>query len=36
MGRDLMDAAERWIEKVRASELGEHPYRMAEGETAKL
>jgi 3-methyl-2-oxobutanoate hydroxymethyltransferase len=36
MGQDLVEAAGRWIEKVGASELGEHPYRMAEGETAKL
>lgn len=36
LGADLIHAAQRWIEKVRESDLGEHPYRMAEGEAAKL
>ena len=36
LGADLIHAAQRWIEKVRESNLGEHPYRMAEGEAAKL
>ena len=34
LGEDLINAAGRWIEKVRASDLGEHPYRMADGERA--
>ena len=36
LGADLIHAAQRWIEKVRESDLGEHPYSMAEGEAAKL
>jgi 3-methyl-2-oxobutanoate hydroxymethyltransferase len=36
MGRDLIATAERWIEKVRESDLGEHPYRMSEGEAEKF
>ncbi|MDY7109344.1 MAG: 3-methyl-2-oxobutanoate hydroxymethyltransferase [Planctomycetota bacterium] len=36
LGEGLIQAARRWIEKVRESDLGEHPYRMSEGEAAKL
>jgi 3-methyl-2-oxobutanoate hydroxymethyltransferase len=36
LGEELMAATQRWIEKVRASDLGEHPYRMTEGEADKL
>jgi 3-methyl-2-oxobutanoate hydroxymethyltransferase len=36
LGESLIDAARHWIEKVRESDLGEHPYRMAEGEADKL
>jgi 3-methyl-2-oxobutanoate hydroxymethyltransferase len=32
-GSALVAAARRWIEKVRASDLGEHPYTMDDGET---
>lgn len=30
LGEQLADAAGRWIEKVRSSDLGEHPYQMTE------
>ena len=36
MGERIVDAAARWIEMVRASELGEHPYTMNEGELEKF
>jgi hypothetical protein len=36
LGESVIHAAQQWIEKVRESDLGEHPYRMAEGEAAKL
>jgi len=35
-GPELIGAARRWIEMVRESDLGEHPYRMSEGEAAKF
>ncbi len=31
-----MAAATRWIEMVRTSQLGEHPYRMTGDEAAKF
>lgn len=31
LGEQIADAAGRWIEKVRTSDLGEHPYQMSEG-----
>ncbi len=31
LGEAVSDAATRWIENVRTSNLGEHPYRMKEG-----
>jgi 3-methyl-2-oxobutanoate hydroxymethyltransferase len=36
LGDQLVDAAERWCERVRTSNLGEHPYRMEEGEAGRL
>ena len=36
LAEPLMQAAQRWIEMVRGSDLGEHPYRMDEGELSKL
>jgi 3-methyl-2-oxobutanoate hydroxymethyltransferase len=36
LGEQLATAAQQWIEKVRGSDLGEHPYSMAEGEAEKL
>ncbi len=36
LGEPLVAAATRWIEMVRASDLGEHPYRMSEEELNKL
>lgn len=36
LARPLMDAAASWIDKVRRSDLGEHPYHMNDGELAKL
>ncbi|MHC4989341.1 MAG: 3-methyl-2-oxobutanoate hydroxymethyltransferase [Planctomycetota bacterium] len=35
MGEQLAAAARQWIRKVSASDLGEHPYRMSEGEMEK-
>jgi 3-methyl-2-oxobutanoate hydroxymethyltransferase len=32
MGQAIIEHAERWIDKVRRSDLGEHPYRMKAGE----
>ncbi|MHC4416651.1 MAG: 3-methyl-2-oxobutanoate hydroxymethyltransferase [Planctomycetota bacterium] len=36
LGEPLVAAATRWIDMVRTSQLGEHPYRMSEGELNKL
>ncbi len=36
LGDGIVAAAQRWIEMVRASELGEHPYTMNEGELDKF
>ncbi len=36
MADQLVAAAVRWMEMVRESDLGEHPYRMAEDELEKL
>jgi 3-methyl-2-oxobutanoate hydroxymethyltransferase len=36
MGEQVIAAASRWNRMVRESELGEHPYRMSEGELDKL
>ncbi len=36
LGEQLAQAAGRWIHMVRASELGEHPYTMSEGELARF
>ena len=36
LGEQLLEAAGRWIHMVRASELGEHPYTMSEGELARF
>ncbi|MHC5023630.1 MAG: 3-methyl-2-oxobutanoate hydroxymethyltransferase, partial [Planctomycetota bacterium] len=35
LGADIVAAAGRWIQKVRSSDLGEHPYRMADGEASE-
>jgi 3-methyl-2-oxobutanoate hydroxymethyltransferase len=34
LGESIAAAAARWVEKVAASDLGEHPYSMVEGEGA--
>ncbi|MBT8484483.1 MAG: 3-methyl-2-oxobutanoate hydroxymethyltransferase, partial [Phycisphaerae bacterium] len=31
-GTELVQAAERWVEKVRKNDLGTHPYKMIDGE----
>jgi 3-methyl-2-oxobutanoate hydroxymethyltransferase len=36
IGQPLVQAARQWIDMVRESELGEHPYHMAEGELGKI
>ena len=36
LGDQLVDAATRWAGMVHASELGEHPYSMSDGEAEKL
>jgi 3-methyl-2-oxobutanoate hydroxymethyltransferase len=36
LGEQIVAAAARWKRMVHASELGEHPYRMSEGELDKL
>jgi hypothetical protein len=36
MGRDLIGAAEQWSVRVRASDLGDHPYHMPPEEAAKF
>jgi 3-methyl-2-oxobutanoate hydroxymethyltransferase len=35
MGQQLAEMARQWIRKVDASDLGEHPYMMSEGELHK-
>jgi 3-methyl-2-oxobutanoate hydroxymethyltransferase len=35
-GDSVVAAAQTWSEQVRASDLGEHPYRMREGEAGKI
>ncbi len=36
LGDEVVAAASRWVRMVYSSELGEHPYRMSEGELDKL
>ena len=36
LGNDLVSAAQRWMENVRTSSLGEHPYRMRDGESDRF
>jgi len=36
MGQQLIDAARTWVEKVRDSDLGDHPYRMNDGEADRI
>lgn len=36
LGEHLIAAAQTWINKVRTSDLGEHPYQMREGEKTKF
>jgi len=36
LGHQVMNAAERWVEKVATSDLGEHPYKMKDGEAARF
>ncbi|UCD76172.1 MAG: 3-methyl-2-oxobutanoate hydroxymethyltransferase [Phycisphaerales bacterium] len=36
MGSEMVEAARQWIDKVRRSDLGEHPYRMKEGDAGKF
>ena len=36
LGKQIITAADQWIDMVKASNLGEHPYKMAEGELAKF
>lgn len=36
LGENLVAAAQQWITKVRKSDLGEHPYKMAENERARF
>ena len=36
LGQQIIAAADQWIQMVKASNLGEHPYKMAEGELAKF
>ncbi len=36
LGDGIVAAAEHWAGMVRTSELGEHPYRMSDGELSKL
>lgn len=36
IGRSIADAAREWIRRVGANELGEHPYRMREGEAERF
>jgi len=36
LGNQIITAAEQWIDMVKASKLGDHPYKMAEGELEKF
>ena len=36
IGKEVMAAAGQWIEKVRSSDLGEHPYRMADDDASRI
>jgi len=36
LGDELVRSAQAWIRKVRASDLGQHPYTMMQGEAQKL
>ena len=36
LGEPLVAAAQKWIQKVRANDLGEHPYRMSDDERARF
>ena len=36
LGKQIISAADQWIQMVKASNLGEHPYKMAEGELEKF
>jgi 3-methyl-2-oxobutanoate hydroxymethyltransferase len=36
LGDDLVGAAKTWVDMVRRNDLGEHPYRMAEGEAERI
>ena len=36
LGDRLVAAAQQWCEQVRASDLGEHPYKMRDGEATKI
>lgn len=36
MGNKTAEAARQWIDKVRRSDLGEHPYRMKDGDAGKF
>jgi 3-methyl-2-oxobutanoate hydroxymethyltransferase len=36
LGEPLMNAAQQWVRKVRASDLGEHPYAMSPDEQRKF
>lgn len=36
LGKQIITAADQWIDMVKTSNLGEHPYKMAEGELAKF
>ncbi len=36
MGQQLINAAQTWVKKVHDSDLGEHPYRMSDGEADRL
>ncbi len=36
LGDEIVRTAGRWVENVRTSSLGEHPYRMADGEAARF
>lgn len=35
-GHDLIAVAERWVDRVKRNDLGEHPYKMLENEAKKL
>jgi 3-methyl-2-oxobutanoate hydroxymethyltransferase len=36
LGEQVAEAARRWVGMVQSSQLGEHPYRMSDGEAHKL